>query len=483
MKIKQYLIGILTIILLFGSCDSFFDVNPQTEIVGDVLFQEEAGFREALTGVYIKLKSNNAYGRALTMTTIEHLVSSWDVTTNSVGYRLGRFEYENADVQSAFDGIYRQAYNTVANINELLSHIDAKEDVFSSPDMFNMIKGESLALRAYVHFDILRLFGPVPTSPGVGNSLPYVKAVSTEQNPLLGFEQFKIELLNDLKQAEELLQNSDPFTEYSINDFQQGNYITDNDFSSYRYLRMNYYAVKALQARAHLWFNETTEAYAAAKTVIDATDSNNTPKFRLGRATDFADEDFVLTCEHIFGLYDFDLYSKFQIMYAQANYKKGQNETLINEELFGNTGTDIRESSLWETIQDPSLQNSYILKKYKVAENVTAVSNDYKQIPMLRISEMYFIAIETAPQDEAEQLWEEFTNSRNYEAEDLPADDNLKKALLLKEYRKEFYAEGQAYFAYKRTDAPLSDILFAPASAELSYLPPMPKIETTIVKK
>lgn len=482
MKIKQYIIGLITITLLFSSCDSFFDVNPQTEIVGDALFQEEAGFREALTGVYIKLKSNNAYGRSLTMTTIEHLVSAWDVTSNSVGQRLGNFEYENSDVQNAFDGIYRQAYNTIANINDLLTHIDEKEDVFSTPEMYRMIKGEALSLRAYLHFDILRLFGPMPLSPSDGNSLPYVKVISTEQNPLIGFEQFKAEIFNDLRQAEQLLQDSDPFIEYSANDFKQGAYVSDNDFSSYRYLRMNYYGVKALQARAHLWFNETNEAYQAAKTVIDAKDNDGTSKFKLGNASDLADEDYVLTCEHIFGLYDFDLYSKYQFMFAQANYKKGQNETLINEKLFGNTGTDIRESSLWETIQDPSLQNSYILRKYKVAENVTNLLSDYKQIPMLRISEMYLIAVETAPQGEAEQLWEDFKNSRNFTGDNLPTNGNLKRSMLIKEYRKEFYAEGQSFFAYKRVNAPLKDILFAPANAELNYLLPMPKIETTIVK-
>ena len=41
---------------------------------------------------------------------------------------------------------------------------------------------------------------------------------------------------------------------------------------------MNYYAVKALQARAFLWYGEKENAYAAAMEVIEAKNSDGSKK-------------------------------------------------------------------------------------------------------------------------------------------------------------------------------------------------------------
>lgn len=478
MKNRRFILFFILMVLIGSSCKKFFDVTPQTEIVKDQLFQKESGFRDALAGVYIQLKDNSAYGQAMTMTTLEYLVSSWDVTTNTPGYWMGLYNYNEVRTESNLAGIYRQQYKIIGAINEILGQIDNRKDVFSE-GMYEMIKGECLALRAYCHFDILRLFGPLPTNPSVGNKLAYVKSVSTAQNPLLSFDVFKTELISDLNTAESLLKDVDPFTKYSITDFKKGNYKPDNDFSSYRYLRMNFYAVKALQARAYLWFNDAPKAYEAARFVIDAKNTDGTVKFRLGNATDMGNKDYALSCEHIMALYDFQLLTKYTSMFPTGNFYKGTNATIINNELFGNTGTDIREASLWALIAVNSYTNIYTLKKY--ASEASNMDN-YYQIPLLRVSEMYMIAMETAPLTEANSLWSTFLLNRNYTDAELPADAELRKLRLIKEYRKEFYAEGQAFFAYKRINAPKSSVLFSPAAATINYLPPLPKIETTITQ-
>lgn len=474
------LLIILATLIGSSSCKKFFDVNPRTEVPKHVLFEKESGFQDALAGVYIQLAEDNAYGSAMTMTTVEHLVSSWDVSTNTGPYWLGLFEYNNASVEAATNSIYRQLYKIVASANEILAYIDNKRDVFS-PGMYEMIKGECLAIRAYCHLDILRLFGPVPTEPSKGNQLPYVKAVTKTQNQLLNFESFKTELLRDLQDAEALLVDVDPFLNHSISDFQSGAFKPENEFANYRYLRMNYYAVKALKARAYLWFQESDKAYENAKALIDAKNPNGTPKFRLGTGTDISARNYVLTPEHIFGLYDFKLAAKYARMFASGNTRKGSNDILIREQLYGNTGTDIREANLWEVLTISSI-SSYVLKKYQGAETGSQPALDYNQIPMIRISEMYLIAAETAPYTQAEIFWNDFKLTRNFIGEDLPEDVTQRQALLVKEYRKEFYGEGQSFFAYKRINAPKTDILFVPPTATVNYLPPMPKIETTITK-
>ena len=45
-------------------------------------------------------------------------------------------------------------------MNTLLKNADEKKNLFTG-DQYNWITGEAYALRAMLHFDLLRLFGPV----------------------------------------------------------------------------------------------------------------------------------------------------------------------------------------------------------------------------------------------------------------------------------------------------------------------------------
>ena len=61
MKTKYYNIHSIALVLLFAccmtSCDDFLDVKPKSQIESTELFNSEAGFKDALNGVYIKLTS------------------------------------------------------------------------------------------------------------------------------------------------------------------------------------------------------------------------------------------------------------------------------------------------------------------------------------------------------------------------------------------------------------------------------------------
>ena len=131
------------------SCKKWLTVQPKTQMPSDVLFTTESGFQDALTGVYIQMKSTNAYGQDMTFGTIERLTSSWDVTTNTTEQRLGLFNYADDGVQRALAAIYAQEYKIIASINAILAEVDVRKDVFLSAGSYEMMKGECLALRAY----------------------------------------------------------------------------------------------------------------------------------------------------------------------------------------------------------------------------------------------------------------------------------------------------------------------------------------------
>ncbi|TKC07438.1 RagB/SusD family nutrient uptake outer membrane protein [Pedobacter frigoris] len=463
------------------SCKKFLTVVPKTQMPQNVLFSTEGGFKDALTGAYIQMKGTGLYGAAMTQTTLEQLTSSWDVTSNSTEQRIGLFNYADAGVEGALEGIYANQYAVIASLNAILAQIDAKKDVFTTSGMYETIKSECLAMRAYCHFDVLRLYGPLPGAPGSTNMLPYVTRLSTTPNPKLTYDQFKEALFKDLTEAEALVKDIDPITQYSLAQLkspsQTSVFNPADTYMAYRYLRLNYYAVKGIQARAYLWFNDKDKAYECAKLLIDAKNADGSAKFRLGTAADMTALDYVLTPEHIFGLYDFSMYTKYTTYYGGGALKKGTAATTITTQLYGNTGTDIREANLWELITLSNQAKCYIPKKYKVAEKPASLALDFKQIPMIRISEMYLIAAEAAPQAEGQAYWATFRTSRNIPATTLPTDPTLRALEIMKEFRKEFYAEGQSFFAYKRVNAPKASFLFAPAAATLNYLIPVPKTD------
>lgn len=477
---KYILTGLLGIAICSSSCKKWLTVQPKTQMPDDVLFSTESGFQDALTGVYIQLKSASAYGKHMTFGNIERLTSSWDVTSNSTEQRLGLFNYADGGVQNALSSMYEAEYGIIASINAILGEVDAKKDVFHTAGSYEMMKGECLALRAYCHLDLLRLFGPVPGEIPGGTVLPYVTKISREPNQHVSYDVYKNALLKDLADAEALMEETDPFIRYSQNELSTPNgssssFRPENTYSGWRYLRMNYYAVKALQARANLWFQDNSAAYAAAKAVIDAKNPDGNAKFRLGTLSDMSGGNLNLSVEHIFGLYDFQLETKYQQDFISGAFKKGSAVTTVRNQLYGNTGTDIREANLWELITLANGSKCYILKKYRASTDVSAVAPF--QIPMLRIAEMYLIAAETAPAGEGQQYWDDFRTARNVSVTPLPADPVQAQLELVKEYRREFFAEGQGFFAYKRINAPKASFLWAPSAAVISYTPPLPLSE------
>lgn len=477
-KISYILVGLFTLFAV-TSCDKYLTVNPKTEMTQEILFSSQTGFTDALTGIYIQMKGNSIYGQAMSWTTIEQLISNWDVTTNTTEQRTGLYNFADAGVQGSMSSIFAAEYSVVAGVNAILAQIDAKKDIFTTPGMYETIKGECLAIRAYCHFDVLRLFGPVPSITTGDNILPYVTTLSKVANPQINFADFKVLLLKDLTDAEALLKEIDPITLYSLTTLgtpgPSSTFNPSDKYMAYRFFRMNFFAIKALQARAYLWFNDPASAYTAAKLVIDAKNPDGSTKFRLGAASDMTAKDYALSCEQIFALYDWNLYARYNSLFANGTLKKGTAETTVKTQLYGNTGTDIREANLWELLTQSNQAKTYVFKKNKQdAATASLIATDYKRLPMLRISEMYLIAVETAPLADAQLLWDAFRTSRNIAKTTLVADPIQLQAVLMPEYRKEFFGEGQAFFTYKRLNAIKASVLWTPTAATINYVVPLP---------
>ena len=62
---------------LLSSCDDWLDVRGENIEKEQDQFETYKGFRDALTGCYMKMGATNLYGQRMTMTDIECLADLW----------------------------------------------------------------------------------------------------------------------------------------------------------------------------------------------------------------------------------------------------------------------------------------------------------------------------------------------------------------------------------------------------------------------
>ena len=469
MKNKLQILICIVAIGLTG-CNNWLDVRPDTEVYLDDMYADQQGFQDALIGAYLDLKSNSAYGQELMYGTIEYLAQHWDYTSQSIEENISRYNYINESVQSRFSSIYSQLYTTIASINMVLEQIDSKRDVFEI-DMYEIIKGEALAMRAFCHFDLLRLFGPMPTQTNGTRILPYVTTVGIDYHEHHTYEVYTSLLETDLVQADSLLKQADPIllSEEEIEAKKLS--VAAYDFIQERQIRFNYYAVKALEARFYLWLGGTenkAKAYTCAKEVIEAVDKEGKPMFSLGSTNDISDGDYSFSKEHILAIYDFELEENAEQLFSEdAIYSKTRD--LVMYDLYTAGTTDIR-FQLWRSYSSGNEQ-SFTILKFKQ----DVLSNPINQKPLIRLAEMYFIAMECGELVEANALYEEFCIARDIPILEITNTLQLEN-ILADEYNKEFYGEGQAFYAFKRLA--VENILWAQDPGDKnSYVVPLPPRE------
>ena len=138
------------VLLMFASCNDWLDVEPKSQVKDKDLYSSESGFKEALAGVYSIMTQEYLYGKELTFGMLGVLAQEWDnLPTDYTDDK--DYKYENTKPEVRIDSVWNGLYNAVANANKLLEEIDGKKSVFSGVN-YDVIKGEALALRAFLHF-------------------------------------------------------------------------------------------------------------------------------------------------------------------------------------------------------------------------------------------------------------------------------------------------------------------------------------------
>ena len=257
-------------LLMCTACNNWLDIQPSDRIAEDRVFSQVSGFWGALNGVYTELLSSNLYGGFLTVQGVEVMAQRYNVSQNQeTFYNLSQYAFTQEQVKLRLESYWNEAYKQILECNNILENAEVRHGEVLNDKQYNLIRAEALALRGFLHFDLLRMFGPLPTQLD-SKAIPYKETISVSAPGMLTGNEVIEKVLTDLAEAESILKNWDPAVSegmlMAVNDDDH-----DNDGNTYRFrgLRLNYYAVVALKARVYLWAGNKTEALKYAKMIIE----------------------------------------------------------------------------------------------------------------------------------------------------------------------------------------------------------------------
>lgn len=437
MKVHQIILGFALCVFVSG-CSKWLDVKPSDRVTEENTFSTAQSFRQALNGIYIELNNETLYGKTLTSEFVDILAQYYAIHPESVNnYELLQYDYTSAANRSKIESIWASAYNLIANTNKIIENAELNNSVLPT-DEHDLIYGEALALRAMLHFDLFRLFGPVYTKGSNTSSIPYYTEFSLDVKEQLPADEYIAQVIEDLTIAMDLLKN-DPVVS------QGAWHEQSSKFHSLRVFRLNYYAVKALLARVYLYAEEDEKAFQMANEVIEIQEQwfPWTDPTAVG-------SDKVFSTEVLFGLQNIRRRDVFTSLFDARSLNEvnalSPLEDIVNYVYFYNERHDYRYIA---NLQSTVLQGNTSYKLFeKYGDNTDSLKNQI--IPMIRMSEVYYIAAECDP-DKTAGLARFHTVRANrgiapgqWDSYDFP------DPLLKTEYIREFWGEGQLFFFYKR---------------------------------
>ncbi len=230
--------------LIFTSCDSFVEIGvPHDEIINKTVFVDDATAVAAISGIYSDmLKSlsssfTHGYMEQYTGLYADELVS-FASSLNEQQFASNELEETNGAVAVNF---WNPAYLYIFNANTILEGLAENEGITAATK--SQLEGEAKFMRAFCHFYLLNLFGPVPLVTTTDFRLNNTLSRSPESEV---YEQ----IITDLTEAKELM-----YEDYS--------------FAGDERVRPNKAVAIALLARVYLYTGDWANAEAYASMLIE----------------------------------------------------------------------------------------------------------------------------------------------------------------------------------------------------------------------
>lgn len=393
--------------------------------------------------------------RISSLITDECAIGAQNLGLDAIGQSIFRWTFSSDDDDVLAP--WANGYKVIGRVNKILEKIDTvpvrdeeEEQKKSS------IKGELLAIRAFVHFDLYRVYGYSGIYDATAPAVPYMKICKMNSQPSRpDTGSFFSDLWHDIEEAESLK---------PVNDV----------------IRVGMTAIECLHARVALYAEKYQEAADYAGKVIH--------KIALTSSTEFP----LLWDDNENGEIIFKLKrSKVNdIRPGDLFYKTRSDKVLFtpSRKLLDmyDIDSDVRYKSWYAKSSDDS--SLYLITKY-TGTNENRNLNDVK---MLRVSEMYLIRAEAllrsgkhsviylASKDLNDLRAHRISNYKNENFFNNP--DSLLNAIIEERF-KELPYEGHRYFDLKRLGKSIERTANSAASSDIldvaspCYFIPIPQSE------
>lgn len=274
MNMLRNIKSLIAAILLVAGTTSCLDKLPESSIRQDEAMQTFDDAEQLLTGIYTGLMSSSLFSGTLTvMPDIQaDLAYAVENFTNVYGSAwLWNILSTDQDVEA----VYAALYGVISRCNFFLERVDAvkqQETNYENIDMLDAYTGEVYTIRALCYSKLIECFCKAYDPATAENELGVVLRSKYSEPEAMKRASLKASyefVLNDLKQAEELL---------------------DNDNDQYNTIYATAAAAQALHARVALYMQDFQTAIDYASKVID------NDMFQLADAnTQYSSEDTYLT--------------------------------------------------------------------------------------------------------------------------------------------------------------------------------------------
>jgi tetratricopeptide (TPR) repeat protein len=505
MRTRLFLILIIAG-LTFSSCEEWLSVGAVTEMTEDDMFSSDEGFHAALSGIYIGMGSQTLYAKHLTWHMLDFLAHYYAQISGMTDTYLHSHQYQHQNVKPYILLAWQDLYELIANCNNILEHLEINKDKLNLVN-YQLVKGEALALRAFFHFDLMRLFGygGLDKRDVSGKlAIPYVTTYSKAVTPQRSYAETLTLLKKDLYDACVLLwgENGENCYRYTYDDsfFDAG--PNGKDYAFFTYFgyqnspRVDYYVARAILARVLMWegnpdnYGEIVEIADEWIATEDDSGQDNWDWVSRSRVTSstLTSRDKVFTQEHIWHLHVRDFTNIIDIWLDASNPNSTYERVFLLEqmafEIFevdqgNNVGiSDYRYSYLLQP-QGSGMSNYATLK---LSQNNGELNASYKDlIPLISTPELYYMKAEIYAEQGNLPLAIECLNTVRRARgiiTDLVSTLNYVevRSEILKEYRKEYVSLGQLFYFYKRWN--VSTILgYAQSMTDAEYVLPYPDEE------
>ena len=453
------------IVLLTSSC-SFLDIDTPGIVNNGKMFGNEQGFIDAMDGVYASMAADGLYGKELSFGFIDEIAQLYfndygegeTTLTKSIDLK-----YRDEDVRERIDEIWGDAYNVISSANSIIDNVSGH----SYPGLPH-IEGEARAVRAMVHFDILRLFAP-GMEKAESEAIPYVDHFSITPFRRLAVKDVYDRITDDLERSYKLLSESPEISGRTPSN-----------------VYMNKYAVAALLARVHNWAGNHGEAAKYAEAALEGDF-----QFTRDEQVKSLFKGYLANRECIFGLHAPNMYLDVRsnlyptrltesMLMVRDNY-----QTLFEVPTFTSTNNDYRYQACFsKRTWTKSVTLCVKLYDKNYDEDQIVPTGRIPGPNLIRIPEMYYILAESAyasaDMEKALEYLNAVVTARGLlplSAEDIDTEAKFRRKLV-GEYIKEYWGEGQIFFTYKRFNMDMDGVNSKHFTASDDvYVLPLPESE------